>query len=165
MNTDNKVVGLKIKKYRNNKRITQKELGNLVGKSEITIRKYESGNIQVPNDVLRAIANALDVSIIELMDLSNQEDTINKENAFISYLKSIGYSVNFDNEVLEWHHEDVIEDGKVIGKAQIADKETYTATIINDKFSVTLTESEFKDLKNNINKAIEFEIFKANQNN
>jgi transcriptional regulator with XRE-family HTH domain len=160
--TDNKIIGSKIKYYRTKKRITQKELGNLIGKSEITIRKYESGDIQVPNNVLQAIASALDVSVINLMDLSEKEDAIHKDNAFIKYLESIGYTVEIQPEVLEWHYEDVIEDGKVIGKAQIADKETYTVTMIKDKDKITFTEKEFEEFQSTIKNSVDYQVWLKN---
>jgi transcriptional regulator with XRE-family HTH domain len=165
MTTDNKLIGSKIKQHRTNKRFTQKELANLIGKkSEVTIRKYESGDIQVPNDVLQSIATALGVSVINLMDLTEQEDAIHKNNALTNFLESIGYNIRFDGEVLEWHYEDVVENEKVIGRTQIPYNETFTVTINKDKTTVTFTEAEYEDFKNSIEKAIEFEIFKVNKN-
>jgi transcriptional regulator with XRE-family HTH domain len=67
INIDNKVIGTKIKEHRKRKKLTQRELANLIDKAEISVRKYENGTIQVPNDVLQQIAKVLDTTIIDLM--------------------------------------------------------------------------------------------------
>lgn len=52
-----------IKKFRDMKRLTLKELGNKVNISEGTMQKYEAGNIKrIDIDMLCKIADALDVS-------------------------------------------------------------------------------------------------------
>lgn len=61
------VVGFNIKKYRKQKKITQKELGNLLDKSLSTIQKYESGEIEVTLDILMKISNLLDVDIYQIL--------------------------------------------------------------------------------------------------
>lgn len=145
------------------KRLTQRELGKLIGKAEISIRKYENGSIQVPNDVLSKIADALGVSIIKIMALSQQEENISQYQVFINYLESIGYSFKYDHDVLEWHNEDVIKDGQVIGQAQVSDKETFTVSITKNEVSTTMTKEEFEEFQSTIEKSVEFEIFKASQ--
>lgn len=67
---DNKYIGFKIKELRTQKKITQKQLGKLIGKTESSIQKYECGSVEVPLSVLEKIANVLDVSILTLMDIS-----------------------------------------------------------------------------------------------
>ena len=58
--------GDKIKEYRKEKKITQKQLGQLIGKAEITIRKYESGALVPPLETLYSIAKALDIPVENL---------------------------------------------------------------------------------------------------
>lgn len=59
-------IGSRIKSIRKENGLTQEELGNLIGKKTITIRKYENGSIEIPNSVLHQIANVLNVNITEL---------------------------------------------------------------------------------------------------
>ena len=66
---DNKFIGNKIKALRTEKNITQEQLGELIGKTTSSIQKYERGVVEVPLSVLEKIANALDVSLLVLMDI------------------------------------------------------------------------------------------------
>ena len=66
-------IGKRIKKLRTLKELTQKQLGEKIGKSAITIRKYESGEITPPWTVLEDIAKALDVPFNELIPDNSQE--------------------------------------------------------------------------------------------
>ncbi len=58
-------VGLNIKKYRKEKGLTQEELANKIGKSTITIRKYESG------DILPSIYNVAKIALV--LGISNTD--------------------------------------------------------------------------------------------
>ena len=56
-----------IRKYRTEKGLTQKKLGELCGIADSNIRKYESGN-QNPNiETLQKIADALDIPVNRLL--------------------------------------------------------------------------------------------------
>jgi len=72
---DNIRIGINIKKARTNKKLTQQQLADAIDKTESSIRKYEKGLVQVPNDVLQQIGNALDVPIYELMGFDEIIDT------------------------------------------------------------------------------------------
>ena len=67
-----KTVGQQIKKYRKEKNLTQKQLGELSGTSEITVRQYELGKRQPRLEQLRRIASALDVEWTDLVPLEQQ---------------------------------------------------------------------------------------------
>ncbi len=56
-------VGSKIKEYRKKKKLTQKELGKKVDKSDNTISNYETGAIAPSQDALFALAQALEVKV------------------------------------------------------------------------------------------------------
>lgn len=56
-----------IKKYRKDKNLTQNQLAKLINKKEITIRRYEKGDITPPIPVILDIAIALDVSIEDIL--------------------------------------------------------------------------------------------------
>lgn len=63
----NNEIGRKIKEIRKQQKMTQAELGSLIGKKEVTIRKYENGSIEVPLNVLSVIAEKLHTSIANLI--------------------------------------------------------------------------------------------------
>ena len=54
-------VGEKIREERKKKKLTQKQLAELTGIAEITIRKYEGGKFKPKNENLNKIASALNV--------------------------------------------------------------------------------------------------------
>ncbi len=58
-----KYIGRRIKKYRELKGLTQKELGALIGMEHNTVSSYETGKNRPNQDVLHSIATALDISI------------------------------------------------------------------------------------------------------
>lgn len=60
-------IGKAIQKQRRAQKITQKEFAQRLGKSERTIQKYESGEILLKIDVLKQIANELNVPWRELL--------------------------------------------------------------------------------------------------
>lgn len=64
-------VGNNIKKYRKEKGLTQLELGQSINKSESTIRKYESGAVNITMDTLSKIAAILGVPIEKFMEMDN----------------------------------------------------------------------------------------------
>lgn len=59
-------IGENIKKYRKEKKITQKLLASLINKNIRTVQKYENGEIDPPLEVLIDISEALKVTINEL---------------------------------------------------------------------------------------------------
>ncbi|EOO33953.1 hypothetical protein IIU_02693 [Bacillus cereus VD133] len=80
-----KYVGQQIKNFRKLKKMTQKELGLRIEKKHNTISSYENGTNEPEQDVLFAIAQALDVSINDLFPptseiYKNNEQTISLIN-------------------------------------------------------------------------------------
>ena len=73
-------VGENLKKIRKEKGLTQKELGKLCGMSEAQIGQYENGLRNPKMETLEKIANALDISYFELLDISEttKESNIQK---------------------------------------------------------------------------------------
>ncbi|MCC8042113.1 MAG: XRE family transcriptional regulator [Oscillospiraceae bacterium] len=69
MDMDVRSIGIKIKSLRNEKELTQTELGDMVGIAASTIQRYEAGLIKRPKcPVLNSIANALGTDINDLTD-------------------------------------------------------------------------------------------------
>ena len=58
-------IGENIKYYRKLKKLTQKQLGALIGCATITIQQYEAGKFVPKIDRLQRIADALGISVVE----------------------------------------------------------------------------------------------------
>lgn len=71
---DYKRIGLKIKENRKKLKLTQKELGEKIGKTESSIQKYEKGLTQIPNDVLEKLSEVFQISMYELIFKSVQNE-------------------------------------------------------------------------------------------
>lgn len=67
-------VGQKIKELRKEKRITQRELGERMKISQQQIAQYENGKLKPKIETVKKIADALNVSIDELMPDSYERD-------------------------------------------------------------------------------------------
>lgn len=62
------MLGTRIRHYREKAKLTQEELGANINKDSSVISKIESGNRRVAVSEIKAIADALGVSLIELLD-------------------------------------------------------------------------------------------------
>lgn len=62
-------IGGNMRKYRKEKKITQKQLAELIDKNVRTIQKYENGEIEsIPVNTLIDISKALDVTYTDLIE-------------------------------------------------------------------------------------------------
>lgn len=75
------LIGEKIKKYRKEKGLTQRELADKIGKGFSTVQKYELNISQPPIDVLNRIADTLDINVSKLFDIEN---TLNQSSEILS---------------------------------------------------------------------------------
>lgn len=57
-----------IRMFREKRRLSQKALGDISGKSESAIQGYETGKTDIPLSALEAIAKGLKVSLAELVE-------------------------------------------------------------------------------------------------
>ncbi|MDE5698215.1 MAG: helix-turn-helix domain-containing protein [Lachnospiraceae bacterium] len=73
-------IGERIKKFRNEKKLTQKQLGEKCGIDEANIRKYELGKQNPKIETLRKIALALEVYTIDLLYDEEQSSEIKRQN-------------------------------------------------------------------------------------
>jgi repressor LexA len=72
-----KIIGRNIEKYRKAKGMSAEELGNRVGLTKKTIRRYETGEIRILNDRVIAIADALGIDptyLYEGTDIVESQD-------------------------------------------------------------------------------------------
>lgn len=96
---DLKVIGTLIKKYRLQMHLTQKQLGEMIGKTESSIQKYESNSTEIPMSVLGNIAEALGVDIIDFLDARSVISIMNsRDRAFEKYLNTLGFEITSSNE-------------------------------------------------------------------
>lgn len=78
-------IGQKIKEARTKKKLTQQELGELIGVQKSAIAKYESGRVvNIKRSTLQKIASALDMRPSELIFESSPKDTANFHVRIIS---------------------------------------------------------------------------------
>lgn len=95
---NNVLIGLNIRQSRKEKKLTQKQLAEKIGRVESSIRKYEKGEVEVPSSVLEQIANVLDTTLGNLMGISSPYEKVSeKSNAFYKLLLSMQYSIIIDD--------------------------------------------------------------------
>ncbi|SDK81231.1 Transcriptional regulator, contains XRE-family HTH domain [Lacicoccus qingdaonensis] len=71
----------RMKKARDNKKMTLAQLGKIIDKTEATVQRYESGSIKnLKNDTIVQIANALEVNPAYLMGWIDEPNTSEEEN-------------------------------------------------------------------------------------
>ena len=137
-------IGERIKSLRKQKGLTQKELAKLSSISEISIRKYESGDRQPKQKAIYHLAKALDVNEGWLMGfdvpMNREEDAFlakqsEELTSFIRYLEAIKYLIRFEKD---------LRDDK---KPNDGDNETFIVTISKDNITVEFTEDEFKEFQ------------------
>lgn len=155
--TSKKRTGEKIKQARINKGFTQKKLAELCHMYESQIRKYESGAINPKIETLQKIANALEISVLELRsdyeleleklqeDILNAMDSFKDEVAFLNYLLSLGY------KYIDTFHDNY-------------DGYESCIHIQAENIDIPLTRDEYETLKKNIANDIEIQIYRLRKN-
>lgn len=72
-------IGIRIRKYRELRGLSQKELADLIGVSNSRVSNWEQG-INRPNaDIISDLCNALDVSPSELLDIQISTDNLSEQ--------------------------------------------------------------------------------------
>jgi transcriptional regulator with XRE-family HTH domain len=158
-------IGDNIRKFRNAKGISQKELGRISGTSETTVRQYE-GEKRTPRiEQIELIAKALDVTPVQLMGTvywDSKRPALSKEaaqyEAFVAFLESLDYVV----EELAVHEtipaalvpEEFREDDIDI------DGESFEFRMSREKKNITFTEAEFEELQKLTKEVIESKFYK-----
>lgn len=126
---DYKKIGEKIKKARKEKKITQKQLAELIEKTESSIRKYEKGLIQIPGDVLEKIAKVLDISLFNLIldesiaNLWNFKEDYLREDMTIRYEKLEEIEKKVFAKLLSIFSTDLQEYFKLLSEETMTDEE------------------------------------------
>ena len=141
--------GENIKKYRKKRGLTQKELGQLCGIAETTIRRYELGSLNPKYETLEKIAKALDIEVSDLIPLSPFQykeslyDERYKINTFLEKIESLGYTINR----LENNEQNTINIYSKNGKQYISLDEEKLFSIMKeiDKYLLFQLEQLFKN--------------------
>ncbi|MCS6130856.1 XRE family transcriptional regulator [Clostridium botulinum] len=88
-------VGNNIKKYRKSKKLTQQQLAELVGISQNSVRRYELGQREPNYDMLKRIAQALNISFSDLTkeEPAGTNDILNRKIPF-----NLGENIQLNRE-------------------------------------------------------------------
>lgn len=102
----NSIKGLLLKKIRTNYGFSLREIGVLIDKSEIAIRKYENGDISIPFSVMFLVIHILKISKEEIENFLNEvieENTTFTTDEKEKCLKKIKIDIErvFDNTMEE----------------------------------------------------------------
>lgn len=140
---DNHSIGNTIKEKRKKKKLTQKELAEAIGKAEISVRKYESGTIQIPNDVLQMIAEALDTTIVELLGWDDEiTPIVNGMEGLNRILEHVYDSIKFvEYEDSGSYDVILIKDGKKTILEEVQYQSLYEFLCLNIPFFIDLFKS------------------------
>ena len=115
-----KYTSTKIKEYRKQRGLTQKELGDLVGVKHNTISGYENGTNEPEQDILFKIASALHISINELFPETKSSFQVNENFIFnngINFSKRTGVQIPILGSVIADTPISAIED--ILGYEEI----------------------------------------------
>lgn len=99
-------IGEKIKALRKKNGLTQKKLGELSNLNEVTIRQYEAGKYKPKMENLQKLANALKVSISELVE-GNIHDFLMDESYFAMQFPILNHlfkATDYDVQVHEFYN-------------------------------------------------------------
>lgn len=91
-------VGARIKQKRKEKKLTQKELAILIGKTESSIRKYEKNLVDIPSKVIEDLARVLDTTTIFLSGLEFAKNDYEYWKAFLKVLEEQGFDISFSED-------------------------------------------------------------------
>ena len=179
-------LGEKIKLARKEKKITQQELANKIGKSKSTIEKYEADKVEnIPYETLEKISNVLDISIEELLPIDVNDwisnsilmDFINTNNFDVNELENIlnndpnvigefiksqtnnkSYNKKLDNLMIFHRIKIILKTFNI--DFVIRDDEDMTVVLVDktDNFSIELPFKEFSEFTYRLHWLIEKEI-------
>ena len=157
MPTFNEKFGENLVQLRKKKGLSQKGLAELLDTSPTNVNYWEKGKTKPKVQMINKIANVLEVPLSALMDV----DFDNYET-FVKYLKSIDISV-FGKVESELDYQDEFDnEGRFIGKSQIAtpiEGASPIYTLSWNQEDIELSEEEFQQFQEAIKKAVDFELY------
>lgn len=161
--------------------LTQKEFANLIGKTESSVKKYESDQINIPISVLNDISNVFKITndvligdedslryalLLGYTDVNNQSNDVSD----VDYLKTLTLYKMVNNYVNEHGNkidEKTLNELKNMETKKLSNKSTQKSVFdfvkeINNECSVS--EPELLYQTNNLNHALDQLITYANKN-
>ncbi|MDU2895692.1 MAG: helix-turn-helix transcriptional regulator [Clostridium sp.] len=174
-------IGEKIKDYRKEAGLTQKQLAEKINRKEITIRKYESGEREPRISVLEEICDALDIPIDvfgeELFQIKNIKGSKNLRDSLELYKKyqsdptyKYGAQFNLVEQLMllyGYKYEHYFRSGRTEEDNYKINDEIQNNTISIGKITNLNTSEEFEILQSdldeifsNCKRFFDFEIFK-----
>lgn len=151
-------LGNRIKQYRITRNLTQKQLGELSGVAEITIRQYETGKREPKIEQLRKIATALNVPLTALLD----DETAFKFFGSISVPESAHLSA-----VKDWIEDNDKKRAELIRcilkthNYNIEEKDIHWLIVTDHQgFSFLVSKNDFQELVERCDKDIRYNIEK-----
>lgn len=89
-----KLLGKRIKELRQQKKLTQEELSELLDIGERNLSKIECGVNFVSAETLEKLASALGVKYKDIFDFENLTDTVDKKEELLDSIKNETVDVN-----------------------------------------------------------------------
>lgn len=158
----------RLKKFRKQKNLTQKSLGEMVGASEVMIGQYERGLRNPKVEMISKLASALSIQITDLMDWNelypNIAKDVEKHNHFAMYMKSLGFDVVYNTEPSMIPMEDVPEQFREDLEGDFIEGETFTITVMYEGEPLILSEEDFNELQKSTSECIEHQLWKIKKN-
>jgi len=158
-----------IKIARKKKNLTQKALGELIGKSYEAIRKYENGERQPPLSVIEKLREVLDVPMRDLVGADYSPSIFSKFpkipnkaikmiNPLESLIEACGYKIHNlacnGSSISPEHAEEEVE-------RFWSDKSNILMELVSSENEIIdISINNYKNLCNNLENFIEFELFK-----
>ena len=147
--------------------LSQEEFGKMLGLSKVTISNIERGTRNVTSKHIKLLSSifGIDERWIASGEFSSGSKPLETAVAFDDYLISLGYSVTTEKtgESEEGYYEQHLDrDGNEIGKTWIPDEEYYSISVSKGKTKYVFTDYEYSDFIRNVEKFIEFELYKQN---
>ena len=164
----NKFLSYLIKEIRENFEMTQKEFGATIDKSEIAIRKYESGKTKIPFATLFIILKMLDIDIIFLKGLVDDikyliiKDNILSESELNECLEQFN-KLNIDS--IDINNYKSIEEMKAIFDNQMQEYiENYVSYVAHESIKyhllITINKNATAKIRNEVTSFLNYKIEK-----
>ena len=130
-------IGDRIKKFRKENKLTQIELAKSANISRSYLADIENNRYNASVDVLKSIANALDISLVEILDESTNNTLTTKDNKSITndlkklmdeFRNNTDGTAYYNGQELDSNDLDLIESAMKIALEQIKlkNKDKYT---------------------------------------
>lgn len=116
-------VGIRIKQLRKEMKLTQKQLAEKINKTESSIQKYESGNVEIPHSVIENIAETLNTTVSYLLGFEGIQKEMKFDNIFNELIELQGYilelhycnAAQWEFDPIEGCFYDLAENNKICG--------------------------------------------------